>query len=48
MLELISIKVTKTVADKLLKELVNQNVIEGKGTNKHEKGSQWVFWATQV
>ncbi|TAQ83119.1 hypothetical protein B7494_g8558 [Chlorociboria aeruginascens] len=41
-------KVTKTVADKLLKEMMNRELIMGKGTNGDNKGSQWVFWALQV
>lgn len=39
---------TKTVADKLLKEMEQTNQIMGKATNGDKKGSQWVFWALQV
>ena len=41
-------QVTKTVADKLLKEMEQSNQIMGKATNGDKKGSQWVFWALQV
>ncbi|EMR89118.1 putative tbp1-interacting protein tbpip protein [Botrytis cinerea BcDW1] len=40
-------KVTKTLTDKLLKELCNSGLINGKGTNGDGKGSQWVYWALQ-
>ncbi|APA13463.1 predicted protein [Sclerotinia sclerotiorum 1980 UF-70] len=40
-------KVTKTLTDKLLKELSNSGLINGKGTNGDGKGSQWVYWALQ-
>ncbi|PQE07949.1 Tat binding 1-interacting protein [Rutstroemia sp. NJR-2017a WRK4] len=40
-------KVTKTLTDKLLKELFNAQLIHGKGTNGDGKGSQWVYWALQ-
>ncbi|KAG9233064.1 Tat binding protein 1-interacting protein-domain-containing protein [Amylocarpus encephaloides] len=40
-------KVTKTVADKLLKEMEQDGRIKGKATNGDKKGSQWVFWAIQ-
>ncbi|PQE26477.1 TBP1-interacting TBPIP protein [Rutstroemia sp. NJR-2017a BBW] len=39
--------VTKTLTDKLLKELFNAQLIHGKGTNGDGKGSQWVYWALQ-
>lgn len=41
-------KVTKTVADKLMKEMEQNGLIMAKATNGTNKGSQWVFWATQV
>lgn len=41
-------KVTKTLADRLLKEMEQNNEIMGKATNGDKKGSQWVFWALQV
>ena len=41
-------KVTKTVADKLLKEMDASGLIMAKATNGTNKGSQWVFWAKQV
>lgn len=40
-------KVSKTVADKLLKEMEQNGVIMGKATKK-DGGGQWVFWAIQV
>ncbi|QSZ28596.1 hypothetical protein DSL72_003095 [Monilinia vaccinii-corymbosi] len=40
-------KVTKTLTDKLLKELANSGLINGKGTNGDGKGSQWVYWPLQ-
>ncbi|KAF7854695.1 hypothetical protein EAF04_010264 [Stromatinia cepivora] len=40
-------RVTKTLTDKLLKELSNSGLINGKGTNGDGKGSQWVYWALQ-
>ncbi|ESZ93597.1 hypothetical protein SBOR_6026 [Sclerotinia borealis F-4128] len=40
-------KVTKTLTDKLLKELANAGLINGKGTNGDGKGSQWVYWPLQ-
>ncbi|KAE9369376.1 TBPIP-domain-containing protein [Stipitochalara longipes BDJ] len=39
-------KVTKTVADKLLKEMEQSGVIMGKATKK-DGGGQWVFWGLQ-
>lgn len=39
---------TKTLADKLLKELEQAGKIMGKATNGDKKGSQWVFWYIQV
>jgi 26S proteasome regulatory subunit (ATPase 3-interacting protein) len=39
--------VTKTVADKLLKEMEQNGQIMGKATKK-DGGGQWVFWALQV
>ena len=41
-------KVTKTVADKLLKEMEQNGLIMAKATNGTNKGSQWVFWTKQV
>ncbi|KAF7876856.1 uncharacterized protein EAF02_008076 [Botrytis sinoallii] len=41
-------KVTKTLTDKLLKELCNSGLINGKGTNGDGKGSQWVYWAFKI
>ena len=41
-------KVTKTVADKLLKEMGEAQKIGMNSTKKEEKGSQFVFWALQV
>jgi 26S proteasome regulatory subunit (ATPase 3-interacting protein) len=47
-------QVTKTVADKLLKEIENSGQIMGKSTKGKDKdgkdiaGSQWVFWCKQV
>ena len=41
-------QVTKTAADKLLKEMEQSNQIMGKATNGDKKGSQWVFWTLQV
>ncbi len=38
---------TKTVADKLLKEMEQNGQIMGKATKK-DGGGQWVFWALQV
>ncbi|TVY64193.1 Homologous-pairing protein, partial [Lachnellula suecica] len=45
-------KVTKTVADKLLKELEQSGAIMGKASNGEKKpgekkGGQWVFWCKQ-
>jgi hypothetical protein len=40
-------QVTKTVADKLLKEMEQNGQIMGKATKK-DGGGQWVFWALQV
>ncbi len=40
-------QVTKTVADKLLKEMEQNGQIMGKATKK-DGGGQWVFWAIQV
>jgi hypothetical protein len=40
-------QVTKTVADKLLKEMEAAGRIMGKATKK-DGGGQWVFWAIQV
>ncbi|RDL31772.1 uncharacterized protein BP5553_09174 [Venustampulla echinocandica] len=40
-------KVTKTLADRLLKELEQAGKIMGKATNGDKKGSQWVFWYLQ-
>ena len=40
-------QVSKTVADKLLKEMEQNGVIMGKATKK-DGGGQWVFWAIQV
>jgi hypothetical protein len=40
-------QVTKTVADKLLKEMEQNGVIMGKATKK-DGGGQWVFWSLQV
>ncbi|KAI6709431.1 hypothetical protein JHW43_008038 [Diplocarpon mali] len=39
-------QVTKTVADKLLKDMEQNGQIKGKAT-KSGTGGQWVFWATQ-
>ncbi|KAH8779330.1 Tat binding protein 1-interacting [Hyaloscypha finlandica] len=39
-------KVTKTVADKLLKEMEQNGQIVGKATKK-DGGGQWVFWGLQ-
>lgn len=41
-------QVTKTVADKILKELGEKKEIGMNSTKKEEKGSQFVFWALQV
>ena len=47
-------QVTKTVADKILKEMENNGQIMGKSTKGKDKdgkdiaGSQWVFWCVQV
>ena len=47
-------QVTKTVADKMLKEMENNGLIMGKSTKGKDKdgkdiaGSQWVFWCKQV
>lgn len=41
-------KVTKTVADKLLKDMEQNKQIMAKATNGDKKGSQWVFWPLQV
>ena len=48
-----SLQVTKTVADKLLRELGEKNVLGMKATNKehdgeYPKGTQFVFWTPQV
>ncbi|PMD67101.1 TBPIP-domain-containing protein [Hyaloscypha bicolor E] len=40
-------KVTKTVADKLLKEMEQNGQIVGKATKK-DGGGQWVFWGLQA
>lgn len=40
-------QVTKTVADKVLKELAESGQLMSKATKGNEKGSQWVFWAIQ-
>ncbi|KAF4629387.1 hypothetical protein G7Y89_g8758 [Cudoniella acicularis] len=40
-------RVTKTIADKLLKEMEQAGQIMGKATNGDKKGSQWVFWCLQ-
>ncbi|KAL2064016.1 hypothetical protein VTL71DRAFT_4510 [Oculimacula yallundae] len=40
-------KVTKTVADKLLKEMEQNGQIKGKAS-KSGTGGQWVFWSIQV
>jgi 26S proteasome regulatory subunit, ATPase 3, interacting protein len=45
--KLTEIKVTKTVADKLLKEMEQSGQIMGKATKK-DGGGQWVFWGLQV
>jgi 26S proteasome regulatory subunit (ATPase 3-interacting protein) len=42
------LQVTKTAADKLLREMEQNNQVMGKATNGDKKGSQWVFWASQV
>lgn len=46
-------QVTKTVADKLLKEMEQSGTIMGKASNGEKKpgekkGGQWVFWCLQV
>ena len=41
------IQVTKTVADKLLKEMEQNGHIMRKATKK-DGGGQWVFWSLQV
>ena len=41
-------QVTKTVADKLLKDLGEKKFIGMSSTNKDAKGSQFVFWTLQV
>ena len=41
-------QVTKTVADKILKELGESKIIGMHSTNKEHKGSQFVFWTLQV
>jgi 26S proteasome regulatory subunit, ATPase 3, interacting protein len=46
-------QVTKTVADKLLKEMEQSGAIMGKASNGEKKpgekkGGQWVFWCLQV
>ncbi|KAH8819719.1 Tat binding protein 1-interacting protein-domain-containing protein [Xylogone sp. PMI_703] len=40
-------KVTKTNADKILKDLEKKGLIMGKATKGDAKGSQWVFWCLQ-
>jgi hypothetical protein len=40
-------QVTKTVADKLLKDMEQSGQIMGKATKK-DGGGQWIFWAIQV
>lgn len=45
---LTTFQVTKTVADKLLKEMAQNHIIEGKGTKGENQGSQWIFWTKQV
>jgi hypothetical protein len=40
-------QVTKTVTDKLLKEMEQNGLIKGKATKK-DGGGQWVFWPIQV
>ncbi|CAG8961292.1 hypothetical protein HYFRA_00013572 [Hymenoscyphus fraxineus] len=40
-------KVTKTLADKLLKEMEQNGQLQAKATNGDKKGSQWVFWYPQ-
>ncbi|RKF64580.1 Homologous-pairing protein 2 [Golovinomyces cichoracearum] len=40
-------KVSKSVADKLLKEMSESGKINAKSTRGNEKGSQWIFWALQ-
>lgn len=41
-------QVTKTVADKILKELGENETLGMHSTNKFERGSQFVFWTPQV
>lgn len=41
-------QVTKTVADKILKELGEKKSIGMNSTNADKKGSQFVFWTLQV
>lgn len=46
-------QVTKTVADKMLKEMEQSGAIMGKASNGEKKpgekrGGQWVFWCKQV
>jgi 26S proteasome regulatory subunit (ATPase 3-interacting protein) len=43
-----TVQVTKTVADKLMKEMEQSQQIMAKATNGDKKGSQWVFWSIQV
>ena len=44
------VQVTKTVADKVMKEMEASNMIMMKATNSDtsKKGTQFVFWAIQV